>query len=659
MTFASTLRISLWTRTRLWTWTLAPLALSACFNPSPTPAIETDTEGGCSPGATQPCTCADGTMSTQTCDADGSLGACVCVDPTTSVTDTDPTIGPDTADTGTTGEPECLEDGDCAALAGECEVATCDAGACAVANAEAGTACGDATELPCDLPDSCDGRGACLDNVIPDGAICPDCDADVCTCNTGACEPCNTFAPTNEFLTPRAIDGWELTGGWGLHVRAPQSYGLSGTPFGGQVLGTDGNRVAPYPGAEVEASYARTRPTTLPATLEFLSWHVDEGGVPGVGPVPYDNKRVRVSTDGGTTWTSLADCADAMLPAAPFCGLRLDQRPPGDWDQVSLPVPPALVGQLAIVELSYQSFDDCCGAEQGWYVDALEFATECACVFDQACEAFGQECGPAVCGGAGACEPMPEPADAPCGDATSSACNGADRCNGNGQCLPLEAPSLVTGCADCPSGICSVCEAGSCSDCAVGINDFAGPVGLQGWTIESLVPGEPAGWGLYSVIPRNQQGMVQPSVLSTAPVLGVDGNRLAPYPGAHVESSRITSPLDTLPATLTFDSWHMDEGGAGGTMYDTKIIEVSVDGGATWNVLVDCGTEDPGMPIHPFCALEGGPRAVDDWDPIAIGLGPFGGMSGRIRLTYSTQDSCCDFERGWYIDNLNFAQFCG
>ncbi|MEM9463238.1 MAG: hypothetical protein AAGF11_54355 [Myxococcota bacterium] len=637
-------------------WTFSTLLLTACFNPSPS-GLETDTDTTeCSPGDTRNCTCDGAIIGSQTCDDAGNFGACVCDEPTTT-TESEPT-----ADT-STGDPECTMESDCADMATECQVATCEGGMCVVTNVEAGTACGDATEQPCNLADTCDGQGACQDNVVPDGSTCEGCDADVCVCNAQACEPCNTFAPLNEFRTPRGVDGWELTGGWALRAYFPESYARDGSPFAGQVLGTDGNRTTPYPGAEIESSYARTRATILPDTLEMMSWHLDEGGLPGIQPAAFDNKRIRVSTDDGLTWTTLADCSDLALSPPPFCDLRLDDRAPDDWDPVSIPVPPELRGLAAIVEFSYDSIDDCCGGEQGWYLDDLNFATECACTFDESCEAFGGECGAAVCGATGACEALPETANTPCGDPTMSACNGADRCNGAGQCLPQEVQSFVNGCVDCPSGTCSVCEAGTCNDCVLGTNDFAGPVATQGWTIEALDPIEPAGWGLYSVIPRSaivDPAMPAMSLLSTAPVLGVDGIRNPPYPGAHVESSRIVSPMALLPAVLTFDSWHQDEGGTNAPMfYDNKIIEASVDGGMTWEVLIDCSTEDPVMPAHPFCGEQAGPRAMDDWDPIDIDLGPQGGQMGQLRLTYLTVDDCCTFERGWYIDNLNFAQFCG
>ena len=36
------------------------------------------------------------------------------------------------------------------------------------------------------------------------------------TCSDGSCGECS-FAPANNFITTRAIEGWELTGGWALY----------------------------------------------------------------------------------------------------------------------------------------------------------------------------------------------------------------------------------------------------------------------------------------------------------------------------------------------------------------------------------------------------------------------------------------------------------
>jgi hypothetical protein len=140
--------------------------------------------------------------------------------------------------------------------------------------------------------------------------------------------------------------------------------------------------------------------------------------------------------------------------------------------------------------------------------------------------------------------------------------------------------------------------------------------------------------------------------LSFAPSFGTDGNRQAPYPGGETEYSRITTVADVVPGPLTFSSWNVDEGSG----VDNKIIEVSVDGGASWNVLVDCGAGIGGAPG--FCTYRNDGRAGDDWDAVVIDTGAFAGQVGQLRFTYNTLDACCSFERGWFIDNLSFGQFC-
>ncbi|MEM7155825.1 MAG: hypothetical protein AAF799_23445 [Myxococcota bacterium] len=632
---------------------LVPLFIASCFNPPVGGGgTETDdaTTGGCTPNVVRECTCPDGAMGLETCVGGIDFSDCQCDALATTTTDA-------TADE--TAAPECLNDEDCADQASECVGATCDGGVCVVENLAAGTACGDSADGECDGADTCDGRGACSTNVAADGVECSTCEGDVCSCVEGACGECPGFAATNEFLTPRSIAGWELEGGWGLFTAAPATFASAAVTFTGQVFGTDGNRVSPYPGAQLEASLARTRPTVLPAELEFQSWHVDEGGIIGPQPAAFDSKRVSVSTDGGETWTVLADCSDGSEVPPAFCGPRLDERSATDWDAIALPVPPELVGEMGIVEFAYDTLDECCDVERGWYIDSLNFATECDCISDAACAAYDSDCGIAECFNTGACAFMSEPQGTKCGDATSSWCDGADTCNSTGQCLTNVRPSVTSTCEDCASGSCTVCEAGTCGDCSATVNEFDGPSAIDGWTITSLQDGEPAGWGVYPVVPRAQNFdpmMIDGGVLQGAPALGNDGNRVRDYPGAHVEESTIVSPVDVVPETLTFDSWHVDEGGSGG-QFDTKIIEISTDGGADWETLVNCTAEADGTPFL-FCLPEPVGRAMDDWDPISIDLGPWAGQMGQLRLTYSTGDSCCGFERGWFIDNLNFAVPC-
>jgi hypothetical protein len=102
-----------------------------------------------------------------------------------------------------------------------------------------------------------------------------------------------------------------------------------------------------------------------------------------------------------------------------------------------------------------------------------------------------------------------------------------------------------------------------------------------------------------------------------------------------------------VPATLTFISWHVDEGG---DFYDDKTIEISVDGGVSWDLLVSCSSQPGGQP---FCVNVSDGRLGTDWDPISIDTSAWAGQTGRLRFSYESMDSCCEFERGWFIDDLN------
>lgn len=623
---------------------LALSSLSACAD-DVTGAGPDDDDGGTSSGTGA---VPDPTVDPGTTSGPGSTST----DPGTS----DPTIDPDSS-----GGEACAGPEDCADLASECTEATCEAGRCVVQNAEAGTACGDATDTACNGADTCDGAGTCVDNVPGDGTACTECDGVECACSAGACSACAAFADTNEFTTDRALLGWEMTGDWRLYTGAPSAYmaeevlfGLGGgddvllpaIPFGGQVFGTDGNRSAPYPGGHEETSYARTKAFVLPDTLQFRSWHQDEGGG------EFDNKFVRVSLD-GKTWTTLHDCQDKISALSPLCeGVEL--REGDDWDDIALTVPPAMVGQVGFVEFAYETGDGCCGFERGWFIDTANFATECACGADSTCDAFATECGTGTCGAGGACELAAVEAGEACGSNAATSCGSADACDAYGYCQPNDLVNLLA-CEDCPAGAenCNGCLDGACLDCPTPTDSFL--AGTPGWGRPPTVGG---GWAVFSEIPSNENGDGPIAPADTA-FLGNDGSTNGAADGVGEEvSASIVSPPDTMPATLTFDSWHVDQGGMvviDVGYPDTKRIEVSVDGGGGWETLVDCA--DPLLDDYPFC-LQVVSRGADEWDAISIDTSAYAGMDALLRFTYETGSACCGFEYGWYIDNLNIAQVC-
>ena len=172
------------------------------------------------------------------------------------------------------------------------------------------------------------------------------------------------------------------TGGWQLADAAPPSANWPSVPFSTTALGTDGNRVAPYPGNEAEASFATLGPVTLGAELSFRSWHVDEGGS------YYDRKRVIFEADTGGT-TVLSDC-QAGIGVQAFCDVTNISRPGDAWDEIVLDTA-ALAGQTGNLRFEYDTLDSCCSFEQGWWIDDISVGT---CSDDGG----GGDPPPAVCG---------------------------------------------------------------------------------------------------------------------------------------------------------------------------------------------------------------------------------------------------------------------
>ncbi|MCZ6654945.1 MAG: hypothetical protein O7D91_18200, partial [Planctomycetota bacterium] len=149
-----------------------------------------------------PCTVDD------TCDADGNCVGTplcppgeVCVDgvcegegctPGKACDDGNPCTVDDTCDA----DQNCIGTPvDCGGAGDECNSASCDPngadGNCDILTPEPdGTACGNANDTDCDNPDTCDGAGACQENLEPSGTSCPDdgndCTDDVCD-GSGTC----------------------------------------------------------------------------------------------------------------------------------------------------------------------------------------------------------------------------------------------------------------------------------------------------------------------------------------------------------------------------------------------------------------------------------------------------------------------------------------
>ncbi len=164
-----------------------------------------------------------------------------------------------------------------------------------------------------------------------------------------------------DFTCEGALDGWDFTGDWRVYTGAPPSFFFPSVAFPAPALGTDGNRSDPYPGAEFEQSSATSPMLTLGDRLDFLSWHVDEGGSGFDGT---DRKAIEFVPSGGGSPVVLLDCAS---PVAPMCLFLQEARDGDDWDAVSIDTA-ALSGQEGRLIFRYDTVDTCCAFEQGWYM---------------------------------------------------------------------------------------------------------------------------------------------------------------------------------------------------------------------------------------------------------------------------------------------------
>ncbi|MCH9682424.1 MAG: hypothetical protein K0V04_13385 [Deltaproteobacteria bacterium] len=244
---------------------------------------------------------------------------------------------------------------------------------------------GCASDADCDPDLRCyfDEGGSCGESIagvcLQPPASCEGVPADpVCGCDgTVYDSPCDAYAAGSSVRSPGSMGGGggtvvfdfegespvlEATGDWQLYGAAPPSYDLPETPFPSQVLGTDGNRIAPYPGDDSEDSAATIGPITLGESLLMRSWHVDEGGD------YYDRKRIYFEAETGESWL-LADCTSGVNLQA-FCNFRQSERAGDDWDEIVFDTA-VLAGQSGTLRFEYETLDDCCSFEQGWFLDDI------------------------------------------------------------------------------------------------------------------------------------------------------------------------------------------------------------------------------------------------------------------------------------------------
>ena len=75
-----------------------------------------------------------------------------------------------------------------------------------------------------------------------------------------------------------------------------------------------------------------------------------------------------MSVDDGATWQSLVDCAESL--DQPFCRKEFGPRNPLDWDEIEIDTG-EFAEQTGRLRFEYDTSDECCGFEQGWFIDDL------------------------------------------------------------------------------------------------------------------------------------------------------------------------------------------------------------------------------------------------------------------------------------------------
>lgn len=541
---------------------------------------------------------------------------------------------------GTGGQSSCGAPTDCPASEDPCLEPTCEGGVCGTAPAVDGTACGDATATACSAADSCL-AGVC-DSGDRTGTICNECPDGACTCAAGACtDTCEALSSTNGFHGPWSIGGWTLSEGWAIR-RGAVPTGLNSGPitFTGNVLGADGFEFVPYGHTypyQLGVETAQTPAITMPANFTFRSWHIDSGSG--------TDKSVRVSTDGGATWTVLIDCATVPTPI--ICQ-PVSNRTATAWDTVSINVPAQFVGMSALVEFHYETYFQNDGTDRGWYIDDVGLGTSCRCTADAECASYDNACGKGRCDtGTGECRMAAEHTGDACGDATANDCTAADTCDATGLCASNHSSDRTT-CLDCPDeNACKkICSQGACLACPT-TQPFTSP-DFSAFTYSVPPSGADNDWGFRTTLPPNSLSGTESFPVERGTALGTDGVRAVPYPGDNRESGSVTFGAGALPAQITFESWHQDEA------FRNKILEVSVDNGVTWTKLIDC-VDGPSTakfcPAWPFPTTN---RAVTEWDDESIAVPQaLQGKVALIRFSYESFGMGAAWERGFYIDNLN------
>ncbi|MEW5986607.1 MAG: FG-GAP-like repeat-containing protein [Chloroflexota bacterium] len=121
-------------------------------------------------------------------------------------------------------------------------------------------------------------------------------------------------------------------------------------------------------------------------------------------------------------------------------------------------------------------------------------------------------------------------------------------------------------------------------------------------------------------------------------------------------SPEVILPTDQGPLTLQYWNYQAIEHRAIGGCFDGAILEISTDGGATYNQLIDELQTDPYDGLiysssgNPLGGLAGWCGDVQDWTQSIIDLDAYAGQPVKFRFRLGTDTS--SGREGWYLDDL-------
>ncbi|AKT37278.1 choice-of-anchor J domain-containing protein [Chondromyces crocatus] len=191
----------------------------------------------------------------------------------------------------------------CSGLTFECSLGVCNAqnGLCVAQNVPQGGSCAEAADS-CNAG-VCDAAGTCAPVPLGDGTACSDFDRCTAndTCSAGGCDGtpiagCAFYLEEHfEFGCPPS--GWTLAGDWECGM--PRAVGPTSAYDGNRCVAT--KLATNYSNNQTyTASYVQTPPINLTTAtnpgLRFAAFIATEGGTA-------DGVNLKVSTNGGTTWT--------------------------------------------------------------------------------------------------------------------------------------------------------------------------------------------------------------------------------------------------------------------------------------------------------------------------------------------------------------------